>query len=239
MKSFKILLAASVLALSASTAFAGDEQYGYGAGYGTWNDSSSQSGSMGSQILNNQVNLQTNWSNLLGVVDTVGGDAVAQGAAAGNMVDITTMNDTRVHNNQFVGSNATIGSNISMDANNVWGSVGVQNQVLCNGASVSTDPILTAVNSNQECHAKDPYSEVQGLVTNVGGNAVFQGSALGNTFEADSNAPNMPIFSRQLNTSGVISNMAVSAFNVGGTVGMSSSAIGNTSQIIHYNTNGH
>ena len=236
MKSFKILLAASVLALSASTAFAGD--YGYGAGYGTWDNSSSSQAS-GSNILNNQVNLQTNWSNLMGVVDTVGGDVVAQGAAAGNMVDVTTMNDTRVLNNQYVGSQATIGSNISMDANNVWGSVGVQNQVLCNGASVSTDPILTAVTSNQECHSKDPYSGVSALVTNVGGNAVFQGSAIGNTFEADSNAPNFPVISRQLNNSAVISNMGVSAFNVGGTVGMSSSAIGNTSQIIHYHTNGH
>ena len=236
MKSFKILLAASVLALSASTAFAG--YYGYGAGYGTWDNNSSSQAS-GSNILNNQVNLQTNWSNLMGVVDTVGGDVVAQGAAAGNMVDVTTMNDTRVLNNQYVGSQATIGSNISMDANNVWGSVGVQNQVLCNGASVSTDPILTAVTSNQECHSKAPYSGVNALVTNVGGNAVFQGSAIGNTFEADSNAPNFPVISRQLNNSAVISNMGVSAFNVGGTVGMSSSAIGNTSQIIHYNTNGH
>ena len=68
---------------------------------------------------------------------------------------------------------------------------------------------------------------------------MFQGSALGNTFQADSNAPNFPVFNRQLNSSGVISNMNVAAYNVGGTVGMSSSAIGNTAQIIHYNTGGH
>ena len=37
----------------------------------------------------------------------------AQGAAAGNMVDITTMNDTRVLNNQFVSSHATSASNAS------------------------------------------------------------------------------------------------------------------------------
>mgnify|MGYP001554099355 CR=1 FL=1 len=233
MKTFKTLLAASALiALSATAAFAG------GAGsdqYGTWNDSSSQGS--GSQILNNQINLQNNWSNLTGVVDTVGGDVVAQGSAAGNMIDVTTMNNTRVQNNQIVGAGATIGSNVTLDANNVWGSVGVQNQVLCNGASVSTDPVLTAVHSNQECHASDPYSGVSAYVTNVAGNAVFQGSAISNSFEADSNAPNMPISSRQLNNSASVSNMNVAAGNVGGTVAMSSSAIGNTSQIIHYNTN--
>ena len=108
---------------------------------------------------------------------------------------------------------------------------------VCNGASVSTDPILTAVKSNQECHATDPYSEINTNISNVGGNAVVQGSALGNSFEADSNAPNLPIMNRQLNNSGVVSNVNANVFNAAGTVGLSSSAIGNTSQIIHYNTN--
>ncbi len=231
MKLFKTLLAATALiAVSATASFAGDQ-------YGTWNDGSSSSQGSGANILNNQINLQNNWSNLMGVVDTVGGDVVAQGSAAGNMVDVTTMNNTRVQNSQMVGVGATIGSNVSLDANNVWGSVGVQNQVLCNGASVSTDPILTSVHSSQECHASDPYSGVNAYVTNVAGNAVFQGSAISNSFEADSNAPNMPINTRQLNNSASVSNMNVATGNIGGTVAMSSSAIGNTAQIIHYNTN--
>jgi len=232
MKSFKILVAVSVLALSATSALAG----GYGEQYGSWGDQSSESG-VGSQILNNQINLQNNWSTIKGSVDTVGGDVVAQGSAGGNLIDITTMNNTRVFNSQIVGPNANIGSNINLDTNNVWGSVGIQNQVLCNGASVSTDPILTAVKSNQECHATDPYSSIKTNISNLAGNAVIQGSALGNSFEADSNAPNMPIFSRQLNNSGVVSNVNANIFNAGGSVGLSSSAIGNTSQIIHYNTN--
>ncbi len=233
MKSFKILVAVSVLALSATSALAG----GYGdQQYGSWGDQSSQSG-VGSQILNNQINLQNNWSTIKGSADTVGGDVVAQGSAGGNLIDITTMNNTRVFNSQIVGPNANIGSNINLDTNNVWGSVGIQNQVLCNGASVSTDPVLTAVQSNQECHAQDPYSSIKTNISNLAGNAVIQGSALGNSFEADSNAPNMPIFSRQLNNSGVVSNVNANIFNAGGSVGMSSSAIGNTSQIIHYNTN--
>ena len=124
-----------------------------------------------------------------------------------------------------------------MDANNVWGSVGIQNQVVCNGASVSTDPILTAVNSNQECHAKDPYSGISAYVTNVAGNAVFQGSAMGNSFQADSNAPNFPVITRQINNSANDLQHGTSAPSMSAArVGMSSSAIGNTSQIIHYNT---
>lgn len=233
----KSLLAASALvAFSATATLAG----GYGDSYGAnWLDGYSAQNPIGSDIVNGQINLQTNWSNLMGVVDTVGGDVVAQGAAAGNMVDITTMNDTRVFNNQFVDAKATIGSNVALDVNNVWGSVGVNNQAFCNGASVSTDPVVTQVKSNQECYAKDPYVGTDAIATNIAGNAVFQGSALGNTFQADSNAPNFPVFNRQLNASGVISNMNVAAYNVGGTVGLSSSAIGNTAQIIHYNTGGH
>jgi hypothetical protein len=236
MKTFKILLAASVLALSASASFAG----GYGDDqYATWGNSSygNQDNGIGSQIINGQINLQNNTATLNGSFDTVGGDAVAQGSAAGNMIDITTMNNTRVQNNQIVGPNSIISSQVNVDANNVWGSVGIQNQVLCNGASVSTDPTLTAVRSNQECHAGDPYSGINTNISNVAGNAVIQGSSLSNSFEADSNAPNMPIFSRQVNNSAAISNVNANVFNVAGSVGMSSSAIGNTSQIIHYNTN--
>ena len=236
MKTLKTLLAASFLAsVSATGAFAFGEQQ-----YGTWEAEASQQQSqagVGSLILNNQVNLQTNWSALNGSVDTVGGDVVVQGNAGGNLVDVTTMNDTRVFNNQYVSSNATIGSTVAVDVTNVWGSVGISNQAICNGASVSTDPILTAVTSNQACHAKDPYSEITTNISNIGGNAIVQGVALGNKLETDSNAPNFPVISRQLNNSGVVSNVNANIFNAAGTVGLSSSAIGNTSQVLHYSTN--
>lgn len=217
MKPIAILLAASAfLALPAASALAQG---------------------VGSEIVNGQVNLQTDWSNLNASVDTVGGDAVAQGSAAGNMLDVTTMNDTRVTNNQFVGSSATIGSNVNIDANNVWGNVGIQNQVVCNGAGISTDPVLTAIKSSQACHASDPYAAINTNISNVAGNAVVQSTSLGNSLEADSNAPNMPVISHQLNNSGVVSSVNANVFNVGGTVGLSSSAVGNTAQIIHYSTN--
>jgi hypothetical protein len=214
MNSFKILLSASVLALASTVAMA----------------------QTGSQILNNQINLDNNWSNLHTSVGQIGGDVVVQGAAGGNLIDITTMNDTTVLNNQNVGPNASVGSNITLGANHVGGSIGVQNQVICNGASVSTDPVLTAVQSNQECNATDPFSQINANVTDVGGNVVIQGSAIANRFEADSNAPNMPIVTNQINTSGSVSNITAGVFNTGGSVGVSSTAVGNTEQIIHYNT---
>lgn len=220
--------------MSATGAFAEGAQQ-----YGTWDDQAQQASQAGagSVILNNQINLQTNWSSLNGSVDTVGGDVVVQGSAGGNLVDVTTMNDTHVVNNQVVGPNATIGSTVSVDVNNAWGNVGITNQAICNGASVSTDPIVTAVKSNQACHATDPYSEINTNISNVAGNAVIQGSAIGNRLESDFNAPNFPVISRQLNTSGVTSNVNANVFNVAGTVGMSSSAVGNTAQILHYSTN--
>lgn len=231
MRPAKMLIAASALVtLSAMSAYAGDSDL-----YGTWSDASS--GSIGSQIQNNQLNTQTNWSNLNGSIDTVGGDAAVQGSAAGNLVDITTMNNTFVNNNQIVGPGASIGSNINTNLNNVWGSVGVSNQVVCNGASVSTDPTWASTISNQECHASDPAGAITANITNVAGDAAVQSSVLGNSLEADSNAPNMPVKMNQLNASTVASTVNANIYNVAGSTSLSSSAIGNTAQIIHYSTN--
>ena len=194
MKTLKAFLTASVFILSTTAAFAQTYSGGVGA-------------SSGSNIINGQVNLQNNWSNMNGSIDTVGGDANVTGAAAGNLVDITTMNNTRVHTSQIVGSGASIGSNVNVDVNNVWGNATVSNQAVCNGASVSTDPTYSATKNYQECNAADPYSGINTNISNVAGNAVVQGMSIGNSFEADSNAPNMPIQTKQINTSGVTSNI--------------------------------
>jgi hypothetical protein len=227
----KTLIAATALAtLSATCAVAG------GAEYGSWNDGG-MAGGIGSQISNSQVNLQTNWSNLTGNADTVAGDVVMQGAAGGNLMDITTMNNTVVNNSQIVGPGASIGSDIVGNINNIGGSVGISNQAVCNGVSVSTDPTLSATHSYQECAASDPSSMIKAHITNIGGDAVIQGSSLGNTFEADSNAPNMPIWNKQINNSTIASTVNANVYNIGGSTSMTSSAIGNTGQIIHYSTN--
>ncbi|MES2295202.1 MAG: hypothetical protein V4527_18030 [Pseudomonadota bacterium] len=192
--------------------------------------------SSGSNIINGQINLQSQFSNLTGNIDTIQGDAVVQSTAAGNMIDITTMNNTRVQNSQIVGPNASIDTNITANVSNVWGSVGVTSQAVCNGANVSTDPVLTAVNSYQKCDATDPSSSVHANISNIAGDAVVQSMALGNSFEADSNAANMPIVSRQINNAMSASTVHANVSNVGGSTSLTSSAIGNTGQIIHYST---
>jgi hypothetical protein len=217
---FKTLLAASALIALTGGAFADD-----------------YSGGVGSNIVNGQVNLQNTWSNLNGNINSAGSDAVVAGAAAGNLVDITTMNNPVVKTSQIVGAGASIGSNVNVDMNNIWGNATVANQVVCNGASVSTDPTYSATSNYQKCNASDPYGAINTNISNISGNAIVQGSTLGNSFEADSNAPNMPITSKMINNSGTVSNVTANLYNVGGTATLSSSAIGNTSQIIHYNTN--
>ncbi len=162
---------------------------------------------------------------------------MVQSAAAGNMIDITTMNNTKVQNSQIVGPAAAIDTNINTNISNVWGSVGVTSQAICNGASISTDPTLTAVNSYQKCNASDPASAVNAHISNIGGDAVVQSMALGNSFQADSNASNMPIVSKQFNSSMSASTVHANVSNVGGSTSLTSSAIGNTAQIIHYSTN--
>ena len=218
------------MTLSATCAFAGG-----GSEYGSWNDGN-YTGGAGSMIQNSQSVTQTQWSNLNGQLDTIAGDAVVMGAAGGNLMDITTMNNTAVKSSQIVGPNAAIGSNIDVGINNIGGSVGIQNQAVCKGLSVSTDPTFSATHSYQECGALDPSSKINANVTNIYGDAVFQSSALGNTFEADSNAPNMPVFNKQVNNSIGASTINANIYNIGGSTSLTSSAIGNTGQVIHYNT---
>lgn len=222
----RTLIAATAAAtLLATFAYAGGTNQHPGGGAGT---------SSGSNIINGQINLQSQYSNLSGTIDGVAGDAVAQSAAAGNMIDIVTMNNTRVHNSQIVGPGSAIDSNVDTSISNVWGSTAVSSQALCNDASVSTDPTLTAVNSYQKCNSSDPSTSVNANISNIGGNAVVQGMALGNSFEADTNAANMPIVSRQFNNSLTTSTVHANVSNVGGSTSLTSSAIGNTGQIIHY-----
>ena len=108
---------------------------------------------------------------------------------------------------------------------------------LCNGLSVSTDPTFASTHSYQECNSADPSSLINARVSNIYGDAAFQGSALGNSFEADSNAPNMPLWNKQISNGTVASTVNAHVYNIGGSTSLSSSAPGNTGQIIHYNTN--
>ena len=101
---------------------------------------------------------------------------------------------------------------------------------------MSTDPAVTAVNSNQVCHAADPGSSVNANVNNVAGDVAIASSASGNVYTEDTNALSSPTQIFQSNTSNVFSTVNATVHNVGGSVGVTSSAVGNSAQIVHYST---
>jgi hypothetical protein len=190
----------------------------------------------GSQILNGQVDLHTSESSLHVTVSNVGGDAGVSSTAGGNAIDITTMNDTHVTNSQYT-SSVSIFSDLGTNASNINGSLVVQGQSTCNTAVVSTDPNITEVNSVQNCQAVDPNSSVYVDANNIGGDVSISNLAAGNTFEEDTNAPNAPITTRQINASSINANTTANIANVAGSVQVQATAVGNTGQIVHYGTN--
>ncbi len=193
----------------------------------------STDGQTGSVILNGQVDLHTSISTLNTTVDSTGSDVGVQSTAAGNAVDITTMNDTHVQNNQYT-SSVDISSDEGARITNVDGNVSATSQAFCNSAQVSTDPNVTAVKSYQECQAVDPSSSAYVDSSNVGGNLSVANTAIGNAFEEDTNAPNGPVHTQQLNASNINANTTAHVENVAGTVSVTGTAIGNNAQIIHY-----
>jgi len=189
----------------------------------------------GSQILNGQIALHTANSSLHTTIDGVGQDVGVQSVAAGNTLDVTTMNDTTVTNNQYV-SSVDISSDLGAAVTNVGGNVAIQGQAVCNSASVSTDPNITKINNTQQCDAIDPTSGTYVYADGVGGSLSVTNLAAGNTLEADSNASNMPVNNLQINHANVNAMTTATVSNVGGSVSVSSAAIGNSAQIIHYST---
>ncbi len=143
------------------------------------------------------------------------------------------MNDTHVQNDQYT-SSVDVSSDLGARVTNVDGNVSVAGQATCNSAQVSTDPNVTQVNSYQECQAKDPTSQAYVDSSNVGGNLSVTNTAIGNAFEEDTNAPNGPVQTTQLNASNINANTTAHVANVAGTVNVTGTAIGNNAQIIHY-----
>lgn len=189
----------------------------------------------GSRILNGQVNFNATVSTLNTTVQGVHGDVAGQSVAAGNVIDITTFNDTTVYNDQY-NKSTTIDSTINARVGDVGGSVGYTSQAVCNSAGVSTDPTITAVYNKQECASIDPSSTVNARIQGVGGDIGLASSAVGNTFSEDTNAPNAPVDTHQINSSFVHSEVNANIANAGGSVSATSAAIGNNAQILHYST---
>jgi hypothetical protein len=192
-----------------------------------------QAQSSGSEILNGQTDFHLSLSNLNVQVGDISGNVSAQSVAAGNTLDVTTMDDTSVTNEQYA-SSAMIGSTINADVQNIGGTVSLVSQAVCNSATISTDPNVTAVYSNQECQAIDPASSLNANVANIGNDVSLASMAVGNTFEEDTNAASMPVQTYQINASSINSSVNTKINNVTGNVDVTSAAIGNSAQIIHY-----
>jgi hypothetical protein len=186
-----------------------------------------------SKIINGQVNLDSIWTNNNMQVDNVNGDVNGSATAVGNAFEAVTMNNTIVDNNQYA-SGAAIGADMNAMVTNVNGSVNLNTQVACNTADVSTDPAYTIVHSTQECAVGDPAQATNAFVAQVQNDVNIGGSAAGNVYTEDTNAAYNYVNTSQLNESAVNSTTNAQVYNVGGSVNVSSAAVGNSTQIVHY-----
>ena len=207
----RILTAGTALLMAGAPAFAADS-------------------TEGAIIINGQLNLAPIFSELNATILTVEGDASAASNAVGNTATIITNMDTVVTNNQMNGGD--VGSFLSATAKDVGGDVSLWSTSVCNGASISTDPAITKVDSVQKCWAKDPYAKVWADVQNVGGQVGVGAHAVANQLEVDSDAAHFPVNNWQENHAGTFSTVNTSVRNVGA-VGIQSTAVGNTAQILH------
>jgi hypothetical protein len=187
-----------------------------------------------SNILNGQVNLQSDVSKLNTTIDSVAGNVNSSSVAGGNNVSVFTMNNTNVINKQYVGPSADIVAIQNADVENAGGTVTLQAQAICNGADISTDPSNVNVKSSQVCDATDPYAQLNANVVNAGNDTALAATAVGNTFSEDTNAPNANVTTRQVNNSMEESVVNSTITQVSGNVTVNSSAIGNNAQIVHY-----
>ena len=182
-------------------------------------------------ILNGQISFGAQWSTVNTVVDGAGGDVIVQSQGAGNALDVTTFNDTHVTSTQDSES-TNIGSTINANISNVYGSVGITGQAFCNSTNISTDPAITEVHSDQVCHAQDPGSEVNANVGNVQRRRLDRIERL----QATPPTPKTPTLCRAPatlhaeRTPPTCSRRPTpSVHNVGGSVAVTSGAIGNNS----------
>ena len=196
-------------------------------------DSSSDGGQ--SNVLNGQVNLNSQQANLFMSASNTAGNISGGAAAGGNQIDITTMNNTDVTNNQYVQAGG-IASNVQANLTNVGGTTDLSSQAVCNQAGISMDPTSTNVYSNQECNANDPSAQLTANIANTNNDVNLASAAVSNTFEEDTNAPNGSVQNYQINHAAVNATVTSTTANVNGNLTATSSAIGNTGQIIHYST---
>lgn len=186
-----------------------------------------------SQVINHQVNTDTVWNNTNVEADNVNGDVNVGASATANAFQALTFNDTIVDNDQYA-SGAAVGSDLNAMTTNVNGSVNLSNTVACNSADVSTDPAYTVVNSKQECAVGDPSQATNVFAAQIQNDVNVSGAVAANVYTEDTNAKYNYVNTNQINESAVNSTTNVQTYNIGGSVNVSSSAVGNTAQIVHY-----
>jgi hypothetical protein len=225
-----ILIASTVLLTLPAASFAGANN-GDGGGHPAPQSANS------TNVLNGQITFGAQWSTVNTTVNGAGGDVIVQSQGAGNVLDLTTFNNTNVNSTQEADS-TNIGSTVNANVSNVYGGVSIQSSAVCNSTDVSTDPAYTIVKSDQICNAQDPGSEVAAHVANVSGDVSIASNAFGNNYTEDTNALSAPTQLHQVNTSNVFGTANTTIHNVGGSVQVTGSAIGNNAQIVHYTTDG-
>ena len=216
-----LIAGTALLSLAALPAFAADSSEGqdYYIEYGT------------AEVLNGQINYGNVWSNIDVVIEGVEEDVTAVTQAVGNTVNIYTMSNTYVDNEQI--QNGTVRAEVIMDASDVGGNVLIGATALCNGAMISTDPDVTAINSRQICDNDDPAATVNANLSNIGGGVGIAATSVSNQIQVDSNAKNFPIDTYQESNTNTFATIDANIVNVGH-VDLNASAVGNSATIIHY-----
>jgi hypothetical protein len=228
----KALIAGTAITLAAPAfAVASDWHSSSDSGCGWYCQTSGETAVSNTQLNFGYVNATTNAN----VVNAYG-DVNASATAVGNTLDVVTMQNTIVDNTQI--SSGQISATLNANVEAVDGNVGLAATALCNGASVSTDPDYTIVNSSQECGLVDPSATVNANVANVSGGVGVSAMAIGNQVSVDSNAPQFPVTNFQSNRAPLNATANVNVANTG-PVDISSTAVGNTAQVIHYTTGGY
>ena len=113
MTSIKTILIASTALLIPTLAFAGPNN-------GAASDPSSHS----TNVLNGQITFGAQWSTVNTTVNGAGGDVIVQSQGAGNVLDLTTFNNTNVDSTQEADS-TNIGSTVNANVSNVYGGVSI------------------------------------------------------------------------------------------------------------------
>ena len=153
------------------------------------------------------------------------------------LIDITTMNNTRVQNSQIVGPNAAIDSNVNTNVSNIWGSVGdhqpggLQRRQHLHRSDLDRGEFLPEVQRVRSVLlAARQYQQYRGR---RGGPELGPGQQLRSRLQRGEHADRRP---SQINNSMAASTVHANVSNIGGSTSLTSSAIGNTAQIIHYST---